>query len=99
MSVKQRKVRFREDDDYSNATFKWSVKRLDHISCLLQIIKRSICPPQGIAISIHQNSLRICYGYYLLTIYTELQLNSVCINQRLFEPVPNNNDFIVLLLY
>ena len=77
MSAKQRKVRFREDDNYSNATFKWGVKRLDHISGLLQIIKRSICLPQGIAISIRSNALRICYGYYLLAIYTELQLNSV----------------------
>ena len=54
MSARQGKVRSREDADYSNATINqiWGVKRLDHISGLLKIIKRFIRLPQGIVISL-----------------------------------------------
>ena len=50
MSATQRKVRSREDDNYSNwAIISYGVyKRLYHISCLLQIIKLFIRPPQGL---------------------------------------------------
>ena len=52
MSATQRKVRSHEDDNYSN----WAIisygacKGLYHISCLLQIIKPFIRPPQGLLI-------------------------------------------------
>ena len=45
-----RKVRSREDDNYSNwVIINYGVyKGLYHISCLLQIIKPFIRPPQGL---------------------------------------------------
>ena len=48
MSATQRKVRSREDDNYSNwAIINYGVYTgLYHISCLLQIIKPFIHPPQ-----------------------------------------------------
>ena len=47
MSATQRNARSREDDD------KYGVyKKLDHISGLLQMLKRLVRPPQGIVISI-----------------------------------------------
>ena len=53
MSPAQRKVRSREDDHYSNSTIKYGgIRKLDHITCLLQIIKAFIHPPQGSVISI-----------------------------------------------
>ena len=50
MSAAQRKVRSREDDNYSNwAIISYGVyKGLYHISCLLQIIKLFIRPLQGL---------------------------------------------------
>ena len=50
MSATQRKVRYREDDNYSNwVIINYGVyKGLYHISCLLQIIKPFIRPPQGL---------------------------------------------------
>ena len=50
MSATQRKVRSHENDNYSNwAIINYGVyKRLYHISCLLQIIKPFIRPPQGL---------------------------------------------------
>ena len=50
MSTAQRKVRSREDDNYSNwVIINYGVyKGLYHISCLLQIIKPFIRPPQGL---------------------------------------------------
>ena len=50
MSATQRKVRSRENDNYSNwAIINYGVyKGLYHISCLLQIIKSFIRPPQGL---------------------------------------------------
>ena len=50
MSATQKKVRSREDGNYSNwAIISYGVyKELYHISCLLQIIKPSIRPPQGL---------------------------------------------------
>ena len=50
MSTTQRKVRSREDDNYSNwVIINYGVyKGLYHISCLLQIIKPFIHPPQGL---------------------------------------------------
>ena len=50
MSTTQRKVRSREDDNYSNwVIINYGVyKGLYHISCLLQIIKPFIRPPQGL---------------------------------------------------
>ena len=50
MSTTQRKVRSREDDNYLNwVIINYGVyKGLYHISCLLQIIKPFICPPQGL---------------------------------------------------
>ena len=50
MSRTQRKVRSREDDNYSNwVIINYGVhKGLYHISCLLQIIKPFIRPPQGL---------------------------------------------------
>ena len=50
MSATQRKVRSRENDNYSNwAIISYGVyKGLYHISCLLQIIKPFIRPPQGL---------------------------------------------------
>ena len=50
MSTTQRKVKSREDDNYSNwVIINYGVyKGLYHISCLLQIIKPFIRPPQGL---------------------------------------------------
>ena len=50
MSATQRKVRSREDDNYSNwVIINYGVcKGLYHISCLLQLIKPFIRPPQGL---------------------------------------------------
>ena len=50
MSTIQRKVRSREDDNYSNwVIINYGVyKGLYHISCFLQIIKPFIRPPQGL---------------------------------------------------
>ena len=50
MSTTQRKVRSREDDNYSNwVIINYGVyKGLYPISCLLQIIKPFIRPPQGL---------------------------------------------------
>ena len=50
MSATQRKVRSRENDNYSNwAIINYGVyKGLYNISCLLQIIKPFIHPPQGL---------------------------------------------------
>ena len=50
LSTTQRKVRSREDDNYSNwVIINYGVyKGLYHISCLLQIIKPFIRPPQGL---------------------------------------------------
>ena len=50
MSTTQRKVRSSEDDNYSNwVIINYGVyKGLYHISCLLQIIKPFIRPPQGL---------------------------------------------------
>ena len=50
MSTTQRKVRSREDDNYSNwVIINYGVnKGLYHISCLLQIMKPFIRPPQGL---------------------------------------------------
>ena len=50
MSATQRKVRAREGDNYSNwAIISYGVyKGFHRISCLLQIIKPFIRPPQGL---------------------------------------------------
>ena len=50
MSTTQRKVRSHEDDNYLNwVIINYGVyKGLYHISCLLQIIKPFIRPPQGL---------------------------------------------------
>ena len=54
MLATQRKVKSREDDDYSNSTSKYELqKNLQYFLLnLLQIIKPFTRPPQGIVISI-----------------------------------------------
>ena len=61
LSATQRKVMSLEDNDlcfFSYFTIKYGVyEKLYCISGLLHIIKRFICPPQGIVVSINQSTL------------------------------------------
>ena len=69
MSATQRKVRSCENDNYSNwVLINYGVyKGLYHISCLLQIIKPFIRPPQGLL-------------FLVVKIFEELRLSSLSVD-------------------
>ena len=81
----------------------WVAKKLTLVYFLLDMLQNNK--------TIHLPTSRHCYfylltffenfdhRYYLLTIWTEHQLNTGLISPRFFEPVPYNSDCIVLHSY
>ena len=63
-------------------------KGLYHISCLLQIIKPFICPPQGLLFLVVKILKNFNYRYCLLTAWIKHCFNKV----NAFEPVPFGAD-------
>ena len=90
MSATQRKVKSREDDNYSNwAIISYGVyKGLYHISCLLQIIKPFIRHLKDCYLLSLKFFNNFDYRYCLLTTWIKHCFNKV----NAFEPVPFSAD-------